>query len=136
MAESTARKQQAPHHRLSVAEKRHIVELTLREGASQRAVGREYGVSTSSLTNWRAAYRAGALSAAEAPRSQTSKASPSAVLLPVALAPEPERRRTAPAPAHCADSVHITLASGATLRLQVSRLDAAFVCALMESLQR
>lgn len=71
MAESTARKQKATHRRWSIAEKRHIVELTLCEGASQRTIAREYGVSTSSLTNWRTAYRAGALSAAETPRSRT-----------------------------------------------------------------
>ena len=56
----------APHQGASrrlwpVFEKRRIVELTMREGASIRAIAREHGVHPTSLSHWRRRYRAGTL---------------------------------------------------------------------------
>ena len=51
----------APHRRaarrVSLAEKRRLVELTLRAGASVLAIAREQGVSRNSLYQWQALYR-------------------------------------------------------------------------------
>ena len=61
MAATKAPKERAPHRHWPMAEKRRIVELTLRPGASFVAVAREHGVNPNSLYRWRRLYRAGKL---------------------------------------------------------------------------
>jgi transposase-like protein len=53
MAATPAPKQRAPRRSWPSAEKRRIVELTLREGASLLAIAREHGVHPNSLGHGR-----------------------------------------------------------------------------------
>ncbi len=85
MAVSKVPEQRRPHRRLPLSEKRRIVELTLREDASVRAIAREQGVNRNSVYHWQALYRAGKLGAQPAPR--RGVAAPSATFLPVTIAP-------------------------------------------------
>lgn len=61
MPASKASNQRGPRRRLPLSEKRRIVELTLREGASVLAIAREHGLSCNSLYQWQVLYRAGKL---------------------------------------------------------------------------
>lgn len=135
MAGSKTPKQRAPRRRWPIPEKRRIVELTLRGGASIGAVAREHGVHPTSLCHWRGLYRSGKLCVQlpGAPRGRAGASS--ATFLPVTIAARASR------PAH--DSgvsgpsiVQITLPSGATLRIESGTLDAALVCALVAQVQR
>jgi len=133
MAVSHAPNRRAPHCRLPLSEKRRLVELTLREGASVRAIAREHGINRNSLYQWQALYRAGKLGAHQSGRGGV--AAPSATLLPVMLAPE-VRRATSGAQAGNVNVVQLMLASGATLRIETGALDAELLCALVAQLQR
>lgn len=137
MAGSKAAKQRRPYRRWPAAEKRRIVELTLREGASARAIAREYGISHNSLCRWRAHYRAGTLET-PLPRAARVRAdgSPPA-FLPVTVAPATRRPRVALGTCSSESSiVQLSLVSGATLRIETRSLDVAMLCALIEQLQR
>jgi transposase-like protein len=57
MAATKAPTQRAPRRHWPPAEKRRIVELTLRAGVSVRAIAREHGVHPTSLHHWTALYR-------------------------------------------------------------------------------
>ncbi len=129
----------APHRRaarrLSLAEKRRLVELTLRAGASVLAIAREQGVSRNSLYQWQALYRAGKLTTE--PRSRARSVASSATFLPVTIA----ATGRAPQPSSGSHSgalsvVHLTFTSGATLRIESDALDAGLLCALVAALQR
>jgi transposase-like protein len=50
---TSASKLRVPRRHLPLAEKRRIVELTLRAGASVDAIAREHGVRANSLHRWR-----------------------------------------------------------------------------------
>ena len=63
MAATQSPKQRALRRSWSPAEKRRIVELTLRASVSVLAIAREHGVRPNSLHRWRALYRAGKLNA-------------------------------------------------------------------------
>ena len=136
-----APKQSAPRRHWPPAEKRRLVELTLRSGVSVGAIAREHGVHPTSLSHWKTLYRTGKLEAqaqlASTPRIDTPAAS--ATFLPVSLVravrkPQPATRPTARA---CGSSVvQLVLASGATLRIETDALDAALVCALVAELRR
>jgi transposase-like protein len=56
MAAKPASKQLAPRYSSSPTEKRRIVELTLREGASLVAIAREHGVHPNNLYQRKAIY--------------------------------------------------------------------------------
>jgi transposase-like protein len=131
--------QRAPRRHLPPAEKRRIVELTLVEGASVVAIAHEHGVHPNSLGQWKALYRAGKLDAPANPRARAAGPAGSATFVPVSLAPEVRR----PQPAMRSEAafgrssiVQLVLASGATLRIETTALDAALVCALVAELQR
>lgn len=129
-------KQRAPRRRWPLAEKQRIVELTLREGASIREVAREQGVHPTSLSHWRALYRAGTLGAqaSAAPRARACVSS--AMLLPVTITSAAHMPRPAgDSRAGTASVVQIALPSGATLRIETGVLDAGVVCALIAQLQ-
>jgi transposase-like protein len=135
MAGSRAPKQRPPRRRWPISEKRRIVELTLREGLSTRAIAREQGVHPTSLSHWKALYRAGKLNARLPESARTRARASRATFLPVTIAPvieAPQRNLGAGG----ASIVQITLPSGATLRIETGELDAGIVCGLIAQLQR
>jgi transposase-like protein len=143
MAAAKPAKQRAPRRHWPPAEKRRLVERTLRSGVSVGAIAREHGVHPTSLSHWKALYRAGKLDAqsqsqsASTPRIDTPAAS--ATFLPVSLvrAVRKPQRATRPTARACGSSVvQLVLASGATLRIEIDALDAALVCALVAELRR
>ena len=135
MEESNAPNRRGAHRRVPLAEKRRMAELTFRAGASVLAIAREHGVSRASLYQWQALYRAGKLTAVPTRRRHSN--APSTTFLPVTVAAAEQ------APQSCAEAttpavhvVHLTLASGATLRIETRALDAGLLCALVAALQR
>ena len=139
MASTESPTQRAPRRRWPPAEKRRIVELTLRAGVSVSAIAREYGVHPTSLNHWKALYRAGKLDAQvkSAPRVPGPAASATFVpvnVLPAMRRPQPATRSDAAAAR--SGIVQLVLASGATLRIETGALDAGLVCALVAELQR
>src|SRR5664279_1924549 len=131
--------QRGPRRHLPPAEKRRIVELTLVEGASVVAIAHEHGVHPNSLGQWKALYRTGKLDAPAKPGARVGGSAASATFVPVSVVSELRR----PQPATRSDAavgrsgiVQLVLASGATLRIETSALDAALVCALVAELQR
>ncbi len=139
MAATPAPKQRAPRRRLSPAEKRRIVELTLCEGASLPAIAREHGVHPNSIGQWKALYLAGKLDTPLNPTSRVSGSAASATFVPVSVVAEVRRAQSA-ASSHFSTArsgvMQFVLASGATLRIETSALDAAFVCAVVAELKR
>src|ERR1019366_2467162 len=85
MAAAKALQQHAPRRQWPLAEKRRIVELTLRAGVPVRAIAREQGVHRTSLSHWRTLYRAGKLGVQSMPRVRDSMAS--ATFVPVSIVP-------------------------------------------------
>jgi len=139
MASTESPTQRAPRRHWPPAEKRRIVELTLRAGVSVSAIAREHGVHPTSLNHWKALYRAGKLDAPMKPTARVAGPAASATFVPVSVVPEVRR----PQPATRSDAVagrsgivQLVLASGATLRIETTALDAALVCALVAELQR
>jgi transposase len=139
MAATKAPKERAPHRHWPMAEKRRIVELTLRPGASLVAIAREHDVNPNNLYRWNRLYRAGQLDAPVGPAVRTAGPAASATFVPVRMVPEMRR----PQPATRSDVVagrsailQLVLASGATLRIETAALDAALLCALVAELQR
>lgn len=135
MAGSKAPQQRRVYRRWPASEKRRIVELTLREGASARAIAREYGISHNSLCRWKACYRAGTLEN-RLPRAARVRADgPPPELLPVVVSPaiQTPRNSVAASSRHCT-IVELSLASGVTMRIEIA--DLAMLVALIERLQR
>lgn len=127
--------QRAPRRRLPLSEKRRIVELTLREGASIRAIAHEHGISRNSLRRWQMLYRSGKLGARPVSRARAGRSS--ATFLPVTIAPAvPRSARAVARDASAANVVQVMFASGATLRIETAALDAELICALAAELQR
>lgn len=122
MPASNPRIKQLPRRRLPLAEKRRIVELTLRAGASVRAIAREHDVNRNSLYQWQALYRAGKLGEPD------RNARTASTFLPVEIAPT--------VPSGTRSIVEVSFASGASLRIEVSALDAAVIGALVVELKR
>jgi transposase-like protein len=142
MAATELPTQRAARRRWPPAEKRRIVELTLRAGASLGAIAREHGVHATSLNHWKALYRAGRLDAQgkSAPRVPSPAESAKFVpvnVLPAVRRPQPATHPDAADAAACRSGiVQLVLASGATLRIETGALDAALVCALVAELRR
>ena len=114
-----------------ISEKRRIVELTMRAGASISKIARTHGVHPTSLSHWRSLYRSGKLEEkGSANRARACAVSTS--LLPVTIADEPSVR----AFEHERSVVHLTLASGAVLRFETVHLEPALICALLAELRR
>ena len=135
MAAEKSASQRAPRRYLSPAEKRRIVELTLVEGASVVGIARESDLNPNSVHRWKALYRAGKL---DVPARVAGPAA-SATFVPVRLAPDlrrPQPDTRSDAAVGRSGIVQLVLASGATLRIETSALDAALVCALVAELQR
>jgi transposase-like protein len=120
--------------RFSLPEKRRIVELTLCEGASVRAIAHENGISRNSLHRWQALYRAGALGESVSPAASDA----GGAFLPVRIVPSgaalpPGPRNVVP---RYSSVVHVVLASGASLRIESSSLDADLLRLLVAEMQR
>ena len=116
----------AVRRRLPISEKRRIVELTTRAGASIRAVAREHGINRHSLYQWRALYHAGKLG--EDPAG-------GAVFLPVSLSAtafKPRDRETPIAELR----IEVVLPSGAIVRIESSGADRTLACAVLAQAQR
>jgi len=127
--------QRTPRRRWTIGEKRRIVELTLRKGASVRAIAREQGVNRNSLYQWQALYRAGKFRAPSAPRVGTT---PGATFLPVTITAERSSRSSSacPANARSVNVVQLLLPSGAALRIATDALDVRLICALISELRQ
>jgi transposase-like protein len=89
MAGSKASNRRGTRRRRPLTEKRRLVELTLREGASIRSVAREHGVNRNSLYQWLALYRAGELDVRGSQRA--GAVTSSATFLPVTIVPTGRR---------------------------------------------
>jgi transposase-like protein len=139
MAPTKAPKERAPHRHWPMAEKRRIVELTLRPGASLVAIAREHDVNPNNLYRWKMLYRAEELDAPVKPTARVAGPAASATFVPVSVVQEMRRPHAATrsdAVAGRSGIVQLVLASGATLRIETGALDAALVCALVAELQR
>jgi transposase-like protein len=150
MAAAKAPKQSAPRRRWPAAEKRRIVELTLRAGVSIGAIAREHGLNPSSLSHWKTLYRAGRLDAQAQSSSRVDAPAANATFVPVSLVravrrPKPATRGLGPVSRPdrrlsadvCGSAVvQLVLAPGVTLRIETDALDAALVCALVAELRR
>jgi len=130
MAAAKGPRPQISHRRWPFAEKRRLVELTLRPGASARAIAEEYGVHQNTLGIWKRAYRAGELDAKGA--KTRVGAEERALFVPVSVATTPRKRSDAVYNA----VVEVVFASGATLRIESGALDTGLVCALVAELRR
>lgn len=129
--------------RWSASEKRRIVELSLRDGTSVSEVALAHGLHPTSLSHWRSLYHARKLSQ-NSPCARTSRTAAGAALLPVMIstgsqadAPVSQTAGafTAGLGTYERDIVHVTLSSGATLRIETGSADATFVCALLAELR-
>jgi transposase-like protein len=132
MAGSKASNRRGTRRRRPLAEKRRLVELTLRDGASIRSVAREHGVNRNSLYQWLALYRAGKLNTSGSQRAGAGM--PNATFLPVTVVPT--RREPPRAGDQASSIVQVTLASGAALRIETDRLDVMLIGALIAELQK
>ncbi len=140
MAVTKARKVRVPRRKWATAEKRRIVELTLRPGTSVGAVAREQDVNPNTLYRWKRLDRVGKLDAHVRSPSRLTSADPGATFVPVRMVSavrnaQPAARANGVA-LHGSGIVQLVLASGATLRLETEALDAALVCALVAELRR
>jgi transposase len=120
----------------SVAEKRRIVELTFRPGASVPRVAQAEGVNSHQIFDWRRAYLNGRLEAAE---------DKSASLLPVVLSTTEisavasdtaiaEKMVEEPEPAYPVSAIHIEIPGRARIRVE-NGADAGLLRSVLESLR-
>lgn len=131
MAAARAPRPPVAHRRRSLAEKRHLVELALRPGASARAVALDHGVHQNTLGIWKREYRAGKLGAKTAkPRKDATQ---STSFVPVSVASIARGRSDSTC---CSGVVEVVFASGATLRIETEAIDAVLVSALVAELRR
>jgi transposase-like protein len=129
----------APRRQWPPAEKRRIVELTLRAGASVPGVARENDVNPNSVHRWKALYRAGKLDAQVKSTLRFPSPAESATFVPVSVVPAAHNAQPAARPDATAcrsGIVQLVLASGATLRIETGALDTALVRALVAELRR
>ena len=129
--------------RWPLSEKRRIVELTHGKGASISKIALAHGLHPTSLSHWRSLYRAGKLSD-DPPRKRSSGTAAETTLLPVMISTRhPEDAAIAqpaldfPASSRTHENaiVHVSLSSGATLRIETCSLDVSLVRALLAELR-
>jgi transposase-like protein len=132
MARSKAPRQRAPRRRWPLSEKRRIIELALRKGASMCAVAREQDVHPNSVRQWMALYQSGKLGTQPRPRARAS----SATFLPVQIAATVRSAQNVGDRGWGPSVVQIILPSGVTVRIESAELDAEVVGALLAQLQR
>jgi transposase-like protein len=122
--------------RWPLSEKRRIVELTLRPGASLHAIAIEHGVSRTGLCNWKSLYRAGKLDASAAPHAGSTTRP---TFLPVSIEPVVRKARPVPlgdAGIHGGAVLQLAFPSGTTMRIETSALNLALIGALIAELRR
>ncbi|MFY9859175.1 MAG: transposase [Candidatus Cybelea sp.] len=137
MAASKEPKQRLRYRRLPLAEKRRIVELALREGASMSAIARQYGVNRHSLYQWQALYRAGKLDCEQLSAPRAAASSPAFLPVTIATAVRPSRSaRHLRADGGVMNVVELTILSGAVLRIETSALSTELIRALIAELRR
>ena len=138
MAAAKAAGQGAQRRRRQPAEKRRLVELTLRAGASLREIAREHGLHPNSLRAWKTLYRAGKLEGPAQSTTRVEAKSASATFVPVSIVPAVRAPRPISRDLQAVSGgvVQLVLASGATMRIETGALDAALVCALIAELRR
>ena len=139
MAATKESNSRTPRRQWPPAEKRRIVELTLRPGASVLAVAREHDVNPNSLYRWKRHYRGGKHDVSVKPMTRVAGPATSATFVPVSLVPairSPQPAAHPDAAASRSGIVQLVLASGATLRIETGALDSALVCALVAELRR
>lgn len=139
MAATESPTQRVPRSRWPAAEKRRIVELAQRPGASVPAIAREHNVNPNCLYRWMRLYRARKLDAQVKAAPRVASLGASARFVPVNVV----RAMRSPHPAAQPDAaaarsgiVQLVLASGATLRIETGALDTALVCAIVAELRR
>ena len=139
MAATESPTQRVPRSRWPAAEKRRIVELTQRPGASVPVIAREHNVNPNCLYRWMRLYRARKLDAQVKAAPRVASLGASARFVPVNVV----RAVRSPHPAAQPDAaaarsgiVQLVLASGATLRIETGALDTALVCAIVAELRR
>ena len=139
MAATESPTQRVPRSRWPAAEKRRIVELTQRPGASVPGIAREHNVNPNCLYRWMRLYRARKLDAQVKSAPRVASLGASARFVPVNVV----RAVRSPQPAAQPDAagtrsgiVQLVLASGATLRIETGALDTALVCAIVAELRR
>jgi transposase len=139
MAATESPTQRVPRSRWPAAEKRRIVELTQRPGASVPVIAREHNVNPNCLYRWMRLYRARKLDAQGKAAPRVASLGASARFVPVNVV----RAVRSPHPAAQPDAaaarsgiVQLVLASGATLRIETGALDTALVCAIVAELRR
>jgi len=138
MAAAKAAGQGAQRRRRQPAEKRRLVELTLRAGASLREIAREHGLHPNSLRAWKALYRAGKLEVPVQSTTRVETKPASATFVPVSIVPAARTPRpiSRDSETRAGGVVQLVFASGASLRIETGALDAALVCALVAELRR
>jgi len=90
-----SRKEHAPRRRWPASEKRRIVELTMRAGASVLEIAQEHGVHPNSLYQWKALYCSGKINAQESSLPSAALPAASATFLPVSVVSAGRRRPVA-----------------------------------------
>jgi len=132
MAGARAQNRRTSRRRWPESERRRIVELSLRDGASIREVAREHGVSQTSLCRWRARYRSGQPAAGVLAPLRTRAGASRATLLPVTIASAASAIRSARESRVSSPSVVEIMLPGITLRVEADVLDVEIIRALIE----
>ena len=107
----------------SISEKLHIVQLTLKPGASVAQVAQAHGVNANQVFKWRRAFDRGELSES------------SVALVPVTVAGRDDESRETEEVVRSAGSIHIELPGRAVISVE-SGADSSLVCSILESLRQ
>jgi len=126
-----------PRRQWSRAEKRRLVELTQRPGASVVAVALEHAMNPNTLYRWKRLYGGGKPDARPKSSPRVVEPAASATFVPVSLVPAMRPQPVAhPDTAVRSGIMQLSFASGATLRIETAVLDSAMICALVAELRR
>jgi transposase len=110
----------------SVSEKRQIVQLTLKPGASVAEVARAHGVNANQVFKWRRAFERGELSES------------STALIPVTMSTageSPSDAEEVPPRTSCGGAIHIELPGRAVISVE-GGADPSLVRSILESLRK
>lgn len=107
----------------SVSEKRQIVQLTLKPGASVAEVARAHGLNANQVFKWRRAFERGELTES------------STALIPVTVSSESSSDTEDVRRASCGGSIHIELPGRAMVSVE-SGADPSLVRSILESLRK
>ena len=137
MFESQAPTSPAKRPHCSMDERRRLVELTFEKGASLSKIAKANDVHPSSLSHWRSLYRVGKLSVRPS-KKVVSVTEPNMTFLPVKLTSEPARDvKPIPAASPALTSgyertiLHVSIPSGATVRIETGSLNIALLAAIL-----